>query len=49
MKVSAQQGAPVDVKKLRSFLATLFAAPEPKRSMLTKIKEPAHRECLING
>lgn len=31
MKVSAQQGAPVDVKKLRSFLATLFTAPEPKR------------------
>ena len=26
------KGVPVDVKKLRSFLASLFAAPEPKRN-----------------
>ena len=26
------KGVPVDDKKLRSFLASLFAAPEPKRN-----------------
>jgi hypothetical protein len=36
----------VDVKKLRSFLAPLFAATEPKRSLALRSSERGRGSCI---